>query len=59
MVQSSAMYDRKKIVIDSRQLTGDESKALTGCDMVTPGMPPSKFSQSRDRKVLAGVSQPR
>ena len=40
MVQSSAMYNRKKIVIDSRQLTGDESKALTGCDMVTPDMPP-------------------
>ena len=34
-------YNREKIIIDSRQLTGDQLKALTGCDMVTPGMPPS------------------
>ena len=34
-------YDREKTVIDSRQLTGDGLKALTGCNMVTPGMPPS------------------
>jgi hypothetical protein len=34
-------YDRKKVVVDSRQFTGDGFKVLTGCDMVTPGMPPS------------------
>ena len=34
-------YDHKDVVIDFRQLTGDGFKALTGCDMVTPDMPPS------------------
>jgi hypothetical protein len=45
-------YDREKAVIDSRQLTGDKFKALTGYDMVTPDMPPCR---SGDRKVLVGV----
>jgi hypothetical protein len=32
-------YDGNNTVIDSTQLTGDEFKAITGCNMVTPGMP--------------------
>jgi hypothetical protein len=32
-------FDRNDTVIDSRQLTGEEFKALSGCNMVVPGMP--------------------
>jgi hypothetical protein len=34
-------YDGNKTVIDSTQLSGDEFKAITGCNIVTPGMPSS------------------
>jgi hypothetical protein len=34
-------FDGNNTVIDSKQLTGEEFKALTGCNMVTPSMPSS------------------
>ncbi|KAN0080683.1 hypothetical protein V8E54_003887 [Elaphomyces granulatus] len=34
-------FDHNNTVIHSKQLTGEEFTALTGCNMVTPGMPPS------------------
>src|ERR1700719_4391041 len=34
-------FDGNNTVIDSKQLTGEEFKVLTGCNMVTPGMPSS------------------
>ncbi|KAN0085008.1 hypothetical protein V8E54_001475 [Elaphomyces granulatus] len=34
-------FDGNHTVIDSKQLTADEFKTLTGCNMVTPGMPSS------------------
>ena len=49
-------YDRQKVVIDSRQLSGDDFKAMTGCDMVTPGMPPS--AELETEKCLWGYITP-
>jgi hypothetical protein len=34
-------FDRNDTVVDSKQLTGEEFKALSGCNMVAPGMPSS------------------
>ena len=49
-------YDCNKIVIDSRQLTEDELKALqTGCDMVTLGMPPSANETERCLREYVSV----
>ena len=49
-------YDHQKVVIDSRQLTGEDFKAMTGCDMVTPGMPPS--AELETEKCLWGYITP-
>jgi hypothetical protein len=34
-------FDHNSTVIHSKQLTGEEFTTLTGCNMVTPGMPSS------------------
>ena len=39
-------FDRNGTVIDTKQLDGTEFKTLTGCNMVTPGMPPSAVSET-------------
>jgi len=39
-------FDGNGTVIDTKQLNGTEFKTLTGCDMVTPGMPPSAVSET-------------
>ncbi|KAN0067224.1 hypothetical protein V8E54_014679 [Elaphomyces granulatus] len=39
-------FDRNGAVFDSKQLTGEEFKMLTGCNMATPGM-----SSSADRET--------
>ncbi|KAN0073130.1 hypothetical protein V8E54_008350 [Elaphomyces granulatus] len=39
-------FDSNHTVIDSKQLTAIEFKTLTGCNMVTPGMPSSADSET-------------
>jgi hypothetical protein len=41
-------FDRNDTVIDTKQLNGTEFKALTGCNMVTPGMPSSAVSETEE-----------
>jgi hypothetical protein len=43
-------FDRNDTVIDSKQLTGEEFKALTGCNMAAPGMPSSETEQCLQKK---------
>ena len=42
--------DHNQAVIDSKQLTGEEFMAVTGCDMVIPGMPASPEAEQCVRK---------
>jgi hypothetical protein len=39
-------FDGNGTVIDTKQLDGTEFKTLTGCNMVTPGMPSSAVSET-------------
>lgn len=41
-------FDHNGAVIDTKQLDGTEFKTLTGCNMVTPGMPSSAVSETEE-----------
>ena len=41
-------FDSNGAVIDTKQLDGTEFKTLTGCNMVTPGMPSSAVSETEE-----------
>ena len=49
-------YDRQKVVINSRKITGGEFKAMTGCDMVTPGM--SLSAELETESACGGILLP-